>query len=129
MTFKVLITGSRYWKTDDHIIKIFNEFKKLLIRFSCNPCEVIIIHGDAPGVDSISEAISQCYGFKTIPYPCDWSFGKIGGRLRNQKMYDLENPFDFCLAFHDDINASKGTKHMVSIIKNLAPTTPVKIIP
>lgn len=132
MMYKVLITGSRFWSSEEQIQKIADELSELPGRFQCQPSEITIIHGAALGVDTIANLISIELGMRPQDYPVssqEWkTFGKRAGRLRNQKMYDLENPFDLVLGFHDDIQNSKGTKHMIEIIESLSPETEIKLI-
>jgi len=77
----------------------------------------LIIHGGARGIDSIADAITP--GPKER-YPADWSQGKKAGPMRNramlQRLIDLQLRRGFeveVIAFHDDIDSSKGTKNMV----------------
>ena len=47
-------------------------------------------------------------------FPADWkTFGKAAGPIRNRKMLDEGLP-DVVIAFHEDIERSKGTKNMIS---------------
>lgn len=98
---KVLITGSQNWKSREII-------QNALQRF--DPANTVIIHGAAPGADSIADEIARAAGFEVIAFPADWSRqGKAAGVIRNQEMVDLFP--DECLAFpHKD---SKGTNDCV----------------
>lgn len=47
-------------------------------------------------------------------FPADWKrYGKAAGPIRNQQMIDEGKP-DLVLAFHENINESRGTKDMVA---------------
>jgi len=119
---KVLITGSRWWKSIEHVQKIHDHLVRL-------PEDTTIVHGDCKGVDLIADAIARELNFIVIPCPANWTlYKKRAGRIRNQEMYDKESPFDLVLAFHDDIENSKGTKHMVSIVRELSPETKIIIV-
>ena len=49
-------------------------------------------------------------------YPADWDrHGKAAGPIRNQRMIDTG--VDLVVAFHDDLEHSKGTGHMVKIAR------------
>lgn len=101
---RVLITGDRHWK---NMKVIENELKKL-------PSDTTIIHGDAPGADTIGAFVAERLGLKVKPFPAEWHIYKRGaGPVRNQKMLDEGKP-DFILAFHDNIKDSKGTKNMIN---------------
>lgn len=55
--------------------------------------------------------------FEHLKFKADWlSYAKAAGPIRNKKMLDEGKP-DLVIAFHDDIDNSKGTKHMVGIAK------------
>ncbi len=104
----VIVSGSRFWNSDEHCVKIYNR----LIKLDEN---IVIVHGGARGVDSITEAICQIIGLKTKQYLADWkSFKKSAGPIRNRKMLDDHvNNLLFVLAFHDNIEKSSGTKDMI----------------
>lgn len=119
---KVLVAGSRNWKTDEQITKILNELERL-------PSDTIIVHGACHGVDMIADAIAFELGFTVKQYPANWNkHRRSAGPIRNIEMYDAEQPFDLVLAFHEDISLSKGTKHMVSVVHSKSPLTSIKII-
>lgn len=49
-------------------------------------------------------------------FPANWSqYGHAAGPIRNQKMLD-QNP-DLVIAFHFDLEHSKGTKDMINRAK------------
>lgn len=108
---KVIVTGSRYWASDEHIEIIVRELSKL-------PANTVIVHGAAKGVDTISAVVGELLGFEVRSYPADWKrFRKRAGPIRNQQMLDCERP-DIVIGFHDDIDKSSGTKHMLKISKD-----------
>lgn len=75
--------------------------------------KVTIIEGDARGADTQAGEIAWLHNFDLKIYPADWNkHGKAAGPIRNQQMLDEGKP-DIVLAFHDDIENSKGTKDMV----------------
>ena len=105
---KLLVTGSRNWKDRKAI-------RDVLMRFSTG---TILIHGDCHGADKMAAAIGQQLGFDVRPYPADWDrYGNAAGPIRNQEIIDKENligdEIDLCIAFHDDLESSKGTKDML----------------
>jgi len=63
-----------------------------------------------------------------IPYMICWAdwdrWGNKAGPIRNQEMLDRGRP-NYALAFHDDLNKSKGTKDMVERLKKAGITTEV----
>lgn len=66
---------------------------------------VVLVHGDAPGVDKEAAAIWESHGLPTEPHPADWSRGGRAGPERNARMVALGA--DRCIAF--PIHGSKGT--------------------
>lgn len=112
MQMIVLITGSREWHTDEHIITIARELSAL-------PRDTRLIHGAARGVDTIAAAIGELLEFDVIGYPAEWDNypRHQAGPIRNRKMLFEEKP-NLVLAFHHDIEGkSSGTKDMIAIAK------------
>jgi len=109
---KVLCTGDREWVDLETIVA---ELEKL-------PSGTIIIHGACRGADVACGLIAEALGFVVRPYPADWSgLERAAGPIRNQHMVNVEHrteePIDLCLAFHDDLLRSKGTKDMIKRIE------------
>lgn len=91
----VLICGDRYWNNEKMM-------KEILSGQEID----ILIHRDCIGADTIAGKI-----------------GKRAGPIRNKQMLE-DNAVDLVLAFHDDIENSKGTKNMI----NQAKTKNISII-
>lgn len=103
---KVLICGSRDWSNRDAISR---EIKKL-------PLDTLIIHGACAGADQMAGEIAHRFGLQVKEFPADWvKHGKAAGPIRNLQMLD-QKP-DLVIAFHENLNTSKGTKHTVSEAK------------
>lgn len=86
-----------------------------LIRFElkCLPEGSVIVHGACYGIDMCAHNIASELRLKTKPYPAEWDkYGKAAGPIRNRAMLCFENP-NLVLAFHPDIECSKGTKNMI----------------
>lgn len=90
-----------------------------------------LIEGCAKGADSIANWWGRCAPthshnenldqhfdvteFVHLPFPADWNrYGRAAGPIRNRQMLTEGKP-DLVVAFHDDIESSKGTKDMVTI--------------
>lgn len=111
---KILVCGSRFWKKRRPIELALMKAKPDLV-----------IHGESRGADKIAGDIAHAMGIVVCGVPADWKkFGKKAGPIRNQFMLDL-NP-DEVIAFHSDIENSKGTKDMVERARKK--NIPVKII-
>ena len=68
-----------------------------------------IIHGTASGADLLAGEVAKEMGLIVQEYPAHWArYGRAAGPIRNRLM--LDQVPDLVLAFHDNINASKGTK-------------------
>jgi len=111
----ILVCGSRDWKNIELI-------RDHLSRLS----PVKVIHGGCSGADMISGVIAKEIGIPVQVFPADWkSHGRSAGPIRNQKMLDEGKP-DLILAFHNNIDSSRGTKDMVKRAKKIG--VPVDVI-
>jgi hypothetical protein len=105
---KILVTGDREW---DDIPRVVEELK------GYRP-GTILVHGACRGADIICAAVAETLGFEVRAYPADWeTHGRAAGPIRNRQMlteeHKPEEPIDICLAFHNNIAASRGTKDMM----------------
>jgi hypothetical protein len=100
---KILVTGSREWYNR---AIIYRE----LIKY---PKSSIVIQGVARGADSIARDIALRLGMQVLDFPAEWNkYNKSAGPIRNRQMLD-QKP-DLVLAFHENIEESKGTKDCVN---------------
>jgi hypothetical protein len=103
---RVLITGNRDWTDDFPIDAIIGGLLAMV-----GPGELIVMHGKARGADSIADEWKWS-GVEVEPYPADWDLhGRSAGPIRNRQMLDRRP--DLVVAFHDDLDASKGTRDCV----------------
>ena len=101
---RVLVCGSREW----------NNAELILERLKTVPSGSTLIHGGCRGADIISSEIGKELGFGVVCFPAKWGeHGRAAGPLRNQRMIDEGKP-DLILAFHNDLNSSKGTSDMLN---------------
>lgn len=110
----VLVTGDRNW-ADYGMIKdalARRKYTEAILRIG----PPIVIHGAAKGADRLAGYAAKSLGLEVREYPADWKLGKAAGVIRNQQMLDSEK-VDLVLAFHDDLENSKGTKDMVERAK------------
>jgi sugar (pentulose or hexulose) kinase len=98
-----MVTGSRSW---DDAAAIEEQLRKV-------PPGSIIVHGGAPGADTLAAEIADRLGLKTESHPIDRSQGRAATRAagiaRNQRMIDTQP--DAVLAFHRD--NSPGTQDAI----------------
>jgi len=104
---KILVCGGRYYVDYQRVYNFLSAFD-----------DAVIISGACRGADTLATTAAKELGFTYREYPANWAlYGKRAGVLRNQQMIDLESP-DLVVAFHDDIERSKGTKDMLRIAKH-----------
>ena len=100
---RILICGDRNWDNRKTI-------KNYLLTL---PKDTVIIEGEAPGADTIAREEAEKLGMEVIPFEAKRKrYGRGAGPIRNQKMLDEGKP-DEVVAFHPDINNSKGTLNMI----------------
>jgi hypothetical protein len=103
---KVIICGDRHWDKYDSILDVV---KRLKAKYD----EVTVIQGECEGADLLAKKAAIACGIPVKGYPAEWKkYGKAAGPLRNQQMIDSEKP-DMIIAFHANIERSKGTRDMV----------------
>lgn len=106
---RVLICGSRTW-TD--VEPVHTVLAGLAARARATGTELVLIHGGAPGVDTIAGDLAIIGDIETIVEPADWqTYGRAAGPIRNQKMLDEHKP-DVVYAFRAE-GKSNGTDGMV----------------
>lgn len=100
---KVLITGDRKWA----------DWEVMYETLAQLPEDTTLIHGAAKGADTIGGKCAEQLGFEVVVVPAQWEkYGRAAGPIRNCQMLDMDP--DFVIAFHDDLENSKGTKHCVT---------------
>jgi hypothetical protein len=101
---RVLICGSRYFCDRSAV-------EALVVTF---PLDTVVIHGAAPGADSLAGACARTAGLEVEEYPADWKqFGRAAGPIRNKQML-VEGKPDIVYAFPGGLlNTTIGTKNMV----------------
>lgn len=85
--------------------------------------EITVVHGDAPGADSLARVWCERTGTPERRYAADWGkHGAAAGPIRNQQMVD-EGGIQLLLAFP----GGPGTADMIARCR--AAGIPVKVIP
>ena len=103
---KVIICGDRHWTDYKLILSVIEGFNN----------STLVIVGGATGADTLAGFAAESQGYFVEVHPANWlKYGKAAGPIRNQEMLD-RNP-DYVIAFHDDIENSKGTKDMITRAK------------
>jgi hypothetical protein len=98
---KILVTGSRDW-ADTAAVKTMLEDQA-----AKRPREpVTLVHGAAPGADTIAAMLAEQHGWQVETFPAEWDrYGRRAGPVRNQLMVD--HGADVCLVF--PMPDSRGT--------------------
>jgi hypothetical protein len=105
---RILVCGDRNWMDYKKILDTLREYDAFNIQDL-----PIVIDGEAPGADSLAHLAATKLGFARHRFHADWrKYGRAAGPIRNQQMLDEGKP-DLVIAFHGNIEASKGTKDMV----------------
>jgi len=102
---RMIVCGDRNW-TDFDIVRSYIEMARMMGFDS-------IVEGEAEGADSMARDIGRVLGFEVISEFADWdAYHKAAGPIRNAKMLTYK-PI-LCLAFHKNIQESKGTLNMIT---------------
>ena len=113
---RLLVCGDRNWNDYGLIKQHINQLLNV----------EVIIEGDARGADKLAGEVATELKIELLKIPAKWGlYKRAAGPIRNIEMLNSGKP-DFVLAFHDDIEKSKGTKHMISIA--LKASIPVYVI-
>lgn len=100
---RILFCGDREWSNYKVICDIMAEFSP-----------DVVIEGEAPGADSAARDAAEYFGIPVLPFPANWKkYGRAAGPIRNKQML-VEGKPDIVVAFHNDIQNSKGTLNMVN---------------
>lgn len=104
---RALFCGDRNWSDGQWIRQTLED---LLEEYP----DLEICEGEARGADTLARQAAEKLGIKVTPFPAQWAkFGRAAGPIRNRQMLDEFHP-DIVMAFHNDIEHSKGTKDMVT---------------
>ncbi len=99
---KVIVCGDREWSNESVICERLHKL----------PSDTIIIQGECEGADNLAMYLAREIGLDVVGFYANWQkYGRSAGPRRNIKMLNT-NP-SLVLAFHDDLDKSKGTKHIV----------------
>lgn len=106
---KVIVCGDRNWTAAGIIDR---ELEALALEIP----KLTIVEGCARGADTMAESWAYWYEVPIIHHPADWDrYGKAAGSIRNREMLN-EGPV-LVVAFHKNLNKSRGTRHMVEIAR------------
>jgi hypothetical protein len=116
---RLLITGSRDWRDEQAVEAVLADARW------AHGLDLLVIHGGAPGADSIVGKVCDKLGIDQVVFPANWKGRRTvteekvaywAGPWRNQMMIDLGLPHE-AAAFHPMISRSKGTRDMVERLR------------
>lgn len=100
----VLVCGDRTWTAKHIIMQVLQELR---------PSNVV--QGGALGADTLARMCAAVLKIPCKEYAANWDvYGRAAGVKRNKQMLDEGKP-DLVIAFHDNLEKSKGTKNMIMI--------------
>ncbi len=102
---RVLVCGDRDYTDGDLILTCL----KIVKNLEC------VIEGEQRGADTLAREAAESLDVEVASFPANWKkFHRAAGPIRNAQMLKEGKP-DYILAFHDDIEGSKGTKNMIGL--------------
>jgi predicted Rossmann fold nucleotide-binding protein DprA/Smf involved in DNA uptake len=105
--YRVLVTGDRNWTDSEAVYAALTAVRAV-------HGDILVIHGGAQGADTIAHLWALKYNSAVAVFPAQWDrHHRAAGPIRNQQMLNEMKP-DEVLAFHDNIEQSRGTKDMVA---------------
>src|ERR1039458_3465224 len=107
MEVRLIFSGSRDWNDYPTIASIM-----LLARdyLASKGAALFIVEGGASGADKLAKRVAILNGIPHQEFPAFWKkLGKAAGPIRNEQMI-VEGRADGVIAFHPDLEKSKGTK-------------------
>ena len=110
MEVRIIFCGDREWGDYSTIAATMLSASDYLVE---KGAKLFIIEGKCRGADLIAEHTAKLNGVPYQGFPAEWKrLGKRAGPIRNEQMI-VEGRADGCIAFHDNIFLSKGTKNMI----------------
>lgn len=95
MSKRILVTGSRHWSNET---AVRNALTNTLRVLDVPAARAVLVHGDAPGLDTIAAKVAWSLGMAVEAHPAKWSeHGRAAGPIRNAEM--VAAGADVCLAF------------------------------
>ena len=106
---RVIVAGATRWSDE----------KAIRRELASLPSTTTVVYGDAPGADEIGGRIGRDLGLTTEAFVKNRDdyrrFGRGAWKGLNERM--LESGVDLVLAFHPEIDASRGTKHLAELAR------------
>lgn len=112
---RIIFCGDRKWNTRAEIFSTMTTMKMNLGDFT-------VVEGEALGADALSRSVAELNcDLPVDPFPANWDlYGKAAGPIRNTQMLRERGGADGVVAFHRNIEQSKGTANMVQQARKAA---------
>lgn len=92
---RLLVTGSRHWSNEPAARSALVDALSVL---DVPATQVVLVHGAAPGLDTIASDLASELGMQVESHPAQWeTHGRAAGPIRNAEM--VAAGADVCLAF------------------------------
>lgn len=130
MRHAVILSGDRDW---DDPLPVEFMIRGLRNRWGARRgygAGLLVVHGAAPGLDSVAEDLCERMNVDTDPNPADWNrYGPSAGPRRNGEMLkkylaSKDCHLSLCVGFHNDIMSKtprgnkRGTRDMLDRASN-----------
>jgi hypothetical protein len=110
---RALVCGGRNYTDYDQVKFVLDQLLKGTTTVPGYELELVIIHGAAPGTDTMADTWAKEHNIRTMPFPADWShYGPAAGAIRNKQMLDEGNPH---VVIH--FPGGRDTRNMASLAK------------
>lgn len=104
---RILVTGSRHWADEEACRRAIEAAMGEVPARECT-----LVHGAAPGADTVCARIGAELGMRVEAHPAQWAkYGRRAGPIRNAEM--VRGGANVCLAF--PLGASPGTRHCAGL--------------
>lgn len=75
---RVIVCGGRNYSDGSTVARVLS---------SLDPRSLTVVHGGAPGADSLADDWCRTFGVAVDPHPADWKrYGRAAGPIRNREM-------------------------------------------
>lgn len=110
--YKVLVCGSRYYRDRDRVFEVLDAY-----RGRIGP-HMLIISGGAQGADEFARQWAADRKVDHLIMYAKWEVeGRGAGPIRNRRM--AKKKPRLVLAFHPDLDQSRGTRDMIGLADKL----------
>ncbi|MDA8183865.1 MAG: SLOG family protein [Actinomycetota bacterium] len=70
---RILVTGGRDYTDADRVEAELKSAVAARLGAGVDPSQVVLVHGDAPGLDRLAAAAAKRLGFQVEAHPADWT--------------------------------------------------------